>query len=64
MSTRYFIVCRTCKEEISIVDRSFRGEALTPEAKRKLPEFVILHTGHKINLISEFDKMELMENDK
>jgi hypothetical protein len=52
-----------CKRKISIADRSFHGNCLTPQAKRKLPEFVIDHIDCKVKLISEYDEERTDYND-
>ena len=58
MSTRYFLMCLTCQQKISIADRSFHGRALTPEAKRDLPEFSMKHVTHDLKILSEYDEID------
>lgn len=55
MSTRYFVICDDCVKSISAADRSFRGVALTPEAKKGLAKFIIDHYDHNVKIISEYE---------
>jgi hypothetical protein len=49
-------MCNDCEIYTEAADRNFGGCALTPTAKTSLAVFVVNHSCHRVEIISEYDE--------